>query len=142
MGEHPFEPLDVRFEVLIGIILLLNTLTFGIGIDGPWEDEDFTRGILGLLGIYLLYRAWFARTFGFHGIIPSLHLWTKPTQSIPRITLFGIGILMVSWLIGHTFQSWFAEPTSLILTLCGMLMLLVASYAWLVIDGVLADEEE
>jgi len=143
MGKHSFEPIDVRFEVFLGLILVTNTLSFGIGFDGPWGDPGFTRGVLGLLGTFFLYRAWFARTFGFHGIIPSLHLWSKPQQSISRISLFGIGILMLSWLIGNTtLKSFFAEPTSLILTLVGMLMLLMSTYAWLVIDGGLGDTEE
>ena len=143
MGKHPFEQIDVRFEVIIGLILVLNTLSFGVGFAGPWEDVDFTRGVLGLVGLTLLYRAWFARTFGFHGIIPALNLWSKPHQSISRLLLASIATLMLSWLIGNSMlQSLFAEPTSLILTVSGMLMLLMAMYARLVFVSGLSDEEE
>ncbi len=143
MSEDPFKPIDVRFEVFIGLIFVLNTLSFGIGFAGPWGDEGFTRGILGLVGASLLYRAWFCRNFGFHGIIPSLHLWSKPNQSVPRLSLAGIGTLISAWLIGNTtLGTFFAEPTALILTLCGLLMLLLATYAWLVFEGGLGDEEE
>ena len=143
MGEHQLEPLDVRFEVLIGLIFVLNTLSFGVGFAGPWKDVDFTRGVLGLIGLTLLYRAWYARTFGFHGIIPALNLWSKPHQSISRILLASIATLMLSWLIGNSMlQSLFAEPTSLILTVSGMLMLLMAMYARLVFVSGLSDEEE
>ncbi|MEC7390803.1 MAG: hypothetical protein VX655_01810, partial [Candidatus Thermoplasmatota archaeon] len=61
MSQHPFEQIDIRFEVIIGLILVLNTLSFGIGFAGPWGDVDFTRGVLGLVGLALLYRAWYAR---------------------------------------------------------------------------------
>ncbi|MBI31919.1 MAG: hypothetical protein CMB72_04970 [Euryarchaeota archaeon] len=142
MSKHPFEPIDVRFEVLAGLILLLNTLPFGFGFEGPWEDIGFTRGIGGLIGSYLLYRAWYARTFGFHGLIPALHHWKNPRRSTSRLILLGIGTLMLAWLIGNPFQDWFAEPTALVLTLYGLLMLLLATYAWLVFEGGLADEEE
>lgn len=143
MGKHPFEQIDVRFEVIIGLTLVLNTLSFGVGFAGPWEDVDFTRGVLGLVGLTLLYRAWYARTFGFHGLIPALHLWAKPHQSISRILLAGIAVLMISWLIGNSMlKSLFAEPTSLILTVLGMLMLLMAIYARLVFVSGLSDEEE
>ena len=50
---------------------------------------------------------------------------------------------MLSWLIGNSMlQSLFAEPTSLILTVSGMLMLLMAMYARLVFVSGLSDEEE
>ena len=143
MSQHPFEQIDIRFEVISGLILVLNTFSFGVGFAGPWGDVDFTRGVLGLIGLMLLYRAWYARTFGFHGIIPSLHLWSKPYQSISRILLASIATLMLSWLIGNSMlQSLFAEPTSLILTLLGMLMLLMSIYARLVFVSGLSDEEE
>ena len=143
MGQRPFEQIDIRFEFTIGLILILNTLSFGVGFAGPWKDVDFTRGVLGLIGLTLLYRAWYARTFGFYGLIPALHLWAKPDQSIPRILLVGVAILMSSWLIGNSMlQPLFAEPTSLILTVLGMLMLLMAIYARLVFVSGLSDEEE
>ncbi len=142
MSKHPFEPIDVRFEVLAGLILLLNTLPFGIGFEGPWGDIGFTRGIGGLIGSYFLYRAWYARTFGFHGLIPALHHWKNPRRSTSRLILLGVGTLMLAWLIGNPFQDWFAEPTALVLTLYGLLMMLLATYAWLVFEGGLADEEE
>ena len=143
MEKHPIEQIDVRLEVIIGLMLVLNTLSFGVGFAGPWEDVDFTRGVLGLVGLVLLYRAWYARTFGFYGLIPALHLWVKPDQSIPRILLVAVAILMSSWLIGNSMlQPLFAEPTSLILTVLGMLMLLMAIYARLVFVSGLSDEEE
>ena len=142
MGDPPFESIDVRFEVIVGSLLVLNTLSFGIGINGPWGDVGFTKGILGLVGFFLLYRSWFARTFGFYGLIPSLHYWKHPSRSISRISLAGIGTMMVSWLVGHPFQGFFAEPTALILSVCGMLLILLAIYAWLVFEGGLGDEEE
>ncbi len=142
MANHPFEPIDVRLEVLTGLFLLLNTLPFGYGFEGPWGDAGFSRGIGGLVGSYLLYRAWFARTFGFHGLIPALHLWKAPIRSTSRLTLAGFGTLMCSWLIGNPFQAWFAEPTALVLTLYALLMILMATYAWLVFDRGLGDEEE
>ena len=86
MGQHPFEQIDIRFEFTIGLILILNTLSFGVGFAGPWKDVEFTRGVLGLIGLTLLYRAWYARTFGFRGIIPALNLCSKPHQSISRIS--------------------------------------------------------
>ena len=142
MSKRPFEPIDVRFEVLAGLILLLNTLPIGIGFEGPWGDIGFTRGIGGLIGSYLLYRAWYARTFGFHGLIPALHRWKNPRRSTSRLILLSVGTLMLAWLIGNPFQDWFAEPTALVLTLYGLLMMLLATYAWMVFEGGLADEEE
>ena len=131
MGQHPFEQIDIRFEFIIGLILVLNTLSFGVGFAGPWKDVDFTRGVLGLIGLTLLYRAWYARTFGFHGIIPALNLWSKPHQSISRILLASIATLMLSWLIGNSMlQSFFAEPTSLILTASLSLLQFVSIHRW------------
>ena len=142
MTVDPFEPIDVRIEVTFGLLLVLNTLPFGVGFAGPWDDAGFTRGIGGLIGCYLLYRAWFATTFGFHGLIPALNLWSNPSQSTSQLTLVGVGTLGFGWATGGPLVSLFAEPTGLIITLFGCLMLLVAGYAWLVFDGGLKDFDE
>ncbi len=142
MTVDPFEPIDVRIEVTFGLLLVLNTLPFGVGFAGPWDDAGFTRGIGGLIGCYLLYRAWFATTFGFHGLIPALNLWSNPSQSTSQLTLVGVGTLGFGWATGGPLVSLFAEPTGLIITLFGCLMLLVAGYAWLVFDGGLEDSNE
>ena len=142
MTVDPFEPIDVRIEVTFGLLLVLNTLPFGVGFAGPWDDAGFTRGIGGLIGCYLLYRAWFATTFGFHGLIPALNLWSNPSQSTSQLTLVGVGTLGFGWATGGPLVSLFAEPTGLIITLFGCLMLLVAGYAWLVFDGGLEDSKE
>ncbi|MEC8979243.1 MAG: hypothetical protein VX433_04040, partial [Candidatus Thermoplasmatota archaeon] len=62
MTADPFEPIDVRIEVTFGLLLVLNTLPFGVGFAGPWDNPGFTRGIGGLIGCYLFYLAWFATT--------------------------------------------------------------------------------
>ena len=142
MTVDPFESIDVRIEVLIGTLLILNTLPLGFGFAGPWEDAGFTRGIGGLIGCYLFYRAWFATTFGFHGMIPALHLWSDPSRSTSQLTLIGVATLGCGWVIGNPLAPLFAEPTGLIITLFGCLMLLVAGYAWLVFDGGLQDVDE
>ena len=142
MTADPFEPIDVRIEVTFGLLLVLNTLPFGVGFAGPWDNPGFTRGIGGLIGCYLFYRAWFATTFGFHGLIPALHLWSNPSQSTSQLTLAGVFTLGFGWITGGPLVSFFAEPTGLIITLFGCLMLLVAGYAWLVFDGGLKDFDE
>ena len=142
MTADPFEPIDIRIEVIIGTLLIINTLPLGIGFAGPWEDEGFTRGIGALIGCFLLYRAWFSTTFGFHGLIPALHLWSNPSRSTSQLTLIGIATLGLGWVTGTPLAFLFAEPTGLIITLFGCLMLLVAGYAWLVFDGGLKDPNE
>ena len=142
MTADPFEPIDIRIEVIIGTLLIINTLPFGIGFAGPWDDVGFTRGIGGLVGCFLFYRAWFSTTFGFHGLIPALHLWRNPSRSPSQLTLIGITTLGFGWVTGGPLAFLFAEPTGLIITLFGCLMLLVAGYAWLVFDGGLKDPNE
>ena len=142
MTADPFKPIDIRFEVIIGTLLVFNTLPFGIGFAGPWEDVGFTRGIGGLIGCYFFYRAWFLSTFGFHGLIPSLHLWSNPSRSTSQLTLIGFATLVLGWVTGGPLAFLFAEPTGLIVTLFGCLMLLVAGYAWLVFEGGLQDSNE
>ena len=56
--------------------------------------------------------------------------------------LIGVATLGCGWVIGNPLAPLFAEPTGLIITLFGCLMLLVAGYAWLVFDGGLQDVDE
>ena len=53
----------------------------------------------------------------------------------------GFAFVFTSNAIGHIFESAPAPLTMLIL-LMGLLMLLTSTYAWLVFEGPLADEEE
>ena len=58
MSQRPFEQIDIRFEFIIGLILVLNTLSFGVGFAGPWKDVGFTWGVLGLIGRCNLGKMW------------------------------------------------------------------------------------
>ncbi len=130
-----------RVEATIGTLLVLNAMPFGISHPGPWGDEGFTRGVGGLIGFALLYRAWFMATFNRRGIIPSLHLWGDPTTGWPKVLAAGVVTLALAWMTGGPLATTMPGPTGLLLTLFGCLICLVAIYAALV-SGPLSDSAE
>ncbi len=135
MNELP----DWRIEAAIGFLLFLNAMPFGYAPAGPWNDVGFSRGVGGLLGMILLYRAWYLRTFRVRGLIPELRRWKTPESSIRRVAIAGVVTLVFAWLVGNPFSQWVPRPAGLLFTLIGLLILLVAGYAALVL-GPLADE--
>ena len=54
--------------LLAGGVLLLAQSFVDLVPEGPWGSASFTRGVLGLAGMVLLYLAWFRSTFGFYGV--------------------------------------------------------------------------
>jgi hypothetical protein len=137
------KPLAWGKFLAIGVLLLAQTF-FTIDWPGPWQPT-FTTGALGLLGIVLIYLAWFRRTFSRKGIIPTTDLWSNPSSSIPLTGICGIVFIFLGWLIGGPLSAHFPAPAGMVLFLIGMLTLLVAVYAALVLQGPLrdlVDEEE
>ena len=110
---------------------------------GPWDSASFTRGVLGLLGLVLLYLAWFKQTFGFIGVAPTVNRWQSPKTSWLKVVVFGLACLVVTRAIRLVDGSgYMPEPTGLLLTLVGVLALMNGGYVWLITSGPLADEEE
>ena len=66
-----------RVFAAIGTILVAITFT-DLSPDGPWADSTFTSGSLGLIGLMLLYLAWFRLTFETKGVVPTMDLWKDP----------------------------------------------------------------
>ncbi|HIF03856.1 MAG TPA: hypothetical protein EYQ80_00090 [Candidatus Poseidoniales archaeon] len=137
MGESRVEPKAV---VGLGVLLMLLTLVPGWAPQGPWGQESFSRGVVGLVGALLLYIGWYRVTFGVWGLIPALVMWSEPKRSIRVLTGFGIAMVIASRLTGQL--GFVPAPTGLLLMLFGLLSLLMAAYAWLVLEGPLADSEE
>ena len=122
-----------------GIILVAITFT-DLSPNGPWNDATFTSGFLGLIGLSLLYLAWFRLTFEVKGIVPTLDKWKNPEGTSPLVAGVGIVILGIAYAVGRIDS--FPEPAGLILSLIGLLVTTNGVYVWLSTAGPLATEEE
>ncbi len=131
------------FRELFGIGTLLLTLTLlpGWAPAGPWDAPSFTRGIVGLIGAAAIYVGWYRYTFKINGIVPTLTMWKEPVKSRNTLAIIGIVLVIFSYIIGHHFE-FIPIPFTLIMMLIGLLMILLAGYAWLVFEGPLQDPEE
>ena len=99
--------------------------------------------MLGLLGLVLLYLAWFKQTFGFIGVAPTVNRWRSPEISWLKVVMFGLACLVATRAIRLVDGNGFVpEPAGLLLTLVGVLALMNGGYVWLIASGPLADEEE
>ena len=52
-----------KIFAIIGSILTINTIYPQISFPGPWDSESFTIGVLGLMGLSLIYISWYRFTF-------------------------------------------------------------------------------
>ena len=57
--------------LIAGSALVLQSFTSMAPV-GPWDSASFTRGVLGLTGLIMLYIAWFRYTFGIYGVAPTV----------------------------------------------------------------------
>lgn len=135
MGEKA----EWRIFAAIGIILVGLTFT-DVSPKGPWNDSTFTSGTFGLVGMILIYLAWFRITFEKAGVVPTLDLWKDPGSSSKIVITTGIVILGIAYAIGRI--EFFPEPAGLVMSLVGLLVTTNGVYVWLSTVGPLSSEEE
>ena len=128
-----------RVFAAIGTILVAITFT-DLSPEGPWNDSTFTSGSLGLIGLMLLYLAWFRLTFETKGVVPTMNLWKDPEGTSPSVIGVGIVILGIAYAVGRI--DFFPEPAGLILSLIGLLVTTNGIYVWMSTAGPLSSEEE
>ena len=128
-----------RVFAAIGTILVAITFT-DLSPEGPWNDSTFTSGSLGLIGLMLLYLAWFRLTFETKGVVPTMDLWKDPEGTSPSVIGVGIVILGIAYAVGRI--DFFPEPAGLILSLIGLLVTTNGVYVWMSTAGPLSSEEE
>ena len=127
--------------LIAGIVLVGQSFTT-LAPAGPWNSPSFSRGVFGLLGLCLLYIAWFKRTFGFYGVAPTVDRW-RSWNLLASCCGVWIGVLgrhrIIRVVDGNGF---FPEPAGLLLALVGVLALMNSAHVWLITSGPLTDEEE
>ena len=128
-----------RVFAAIGTILVAITFT-DLSPEGPWDDSTFTSGSLGLIGLILLYLAWFRLTFETKGVVPTMDLWKDPEGTSPSVIGVGLVVLGIAYAVGRI--DFFPEPAGLILSLIGLLVTTNGVYVWMSTAGPLSSEEE
>jgi hypothetical protein len=131
-------PPEWRNYFFLGLILLVNTIFIKISFSWPWDSESFTLGVMGLIGLTMLYISWYRFTFKRRGLVPWMDLWKNPETSSKKLLLFSIFILILSYVLGKN-QLFFPDPTSLIFSLIALLTLIQATYVYLSVT-ILSDD--
>lgn len=127
-----------RNHFFLGLVLLVNTIFIKISFSWPWDSESFTLGVMGLIGLTMLYISWYRFTFKRRGLVPWMDLWKNPETSSKKLLLFSIFTLILSYFLGKN-QLFFPDPTSLILSLIALLTLIQATYVYLSVT-ILSDD--
>ena len=134
--------LEWRWFALAGVILVAQSFV-DITPGGPWNSRSFSRGLVGLVGLMCIYIAWFRWAFDRKGVAPTTNLWKTPEETWRNVLLFGLScLLIVKITVWLEYSEWFPEPTGMILTLIGCLVILNALYVGLVTVGQLAASSE
>ena len=131
-------PPEWRNYFFLGLVLLANTIFIKISFSWPWDSESFTLGVMGLIGLTMLYISWYRFTFKRRGLVPWMDLWKNPTTSSKKLLLFSIFTLILSYFLGKN-QLFFPDPTSLIFSLIALLTLIQATYVYLSVT-ILSDD--
>jgi hypothetical protein len=132
-GEGP----DWRTYFSLGSILILNTIFLKISFQGPWESHSFTLGVSGLVGLTLIYVSWYRFIFKRRGLVPWLDLWQNPKSAAQKELFASFIFVLLAYVLGID-RLFFPEPTSLILSLIGLLMMIQSLYVLLSVS-VLSD---
>ena len=133
------EKADWKVPAAVGFALIAITFT-DFSPEGPWNDKTFTSGSLGLIGLYLVYTAWFRLTFSKRGFVPTMDMWQNPAESSKTVMTVGVVTLGISYAIGRI--DFFPEPAGLVLSLVGLLVTTNGIYVWLSSSGPLSPKKE
>lgn len=129
--------------LLVAGTLLIGQSFVNVAPGGPWDSPSFTRGVLGLLGMVLVYLAWFKHTFGFYGVAPTVNRWQTPETTWLRVVVFGLGCLVVTRAVRLLDdRGTVPDPAGLLVALVGVLAIMNGLYVWAITNGPLNDEEE
>jgi hypothetical protein len=129
---------DWRIHFFLGSIFIINTIFIKFSFSWPWNSESFTLGVIGLIGLTMLYISWYRFTFKRKGLVPWLDLWQRPKDSVKKEFIAALFFLILAYILGIN-KMFFPEPTALILSLLGLLMLIQSVYVFLSI-GILSDD--
>jgi hypothetical protein len=119
-----------KIYFLLGTILIMDAIFFKISFSGPWESASFTLGVIGLIGLTMFYISWYRFTFKRKGLVPWLDLWVNPKTAASKELFFSFLFLFLAYLLGIN-RLFFPEPTALIFSLIGLLMLIQSAYVLL-----------
>tara|TARA_B100000941_G_C28392374_1_gene493447 strand:- start:425 stop:826 length:402 start_codon:yes stop_codon:yes gene_type:complete len=112
---------------IFGLVIMTNVLVVGWAPGGPWNDDSFSLGVLGIVGIATLYLSWYRWKFKQKGVVPWLRLWKDSRTGGMKVTIVGVAVMFATWSLYAS--SPFPPAGGLILNLIGALMILQGTYA-------------
>ena len=128
--------------LVVGTLLVAQSFT-DLAPAGPWDSPSFSRGVLGLIGMMLVYLAWFSHTFGMLGVAPTVDRWATPETTWIRVVVFGLACLVLTRTVRlFDREGVVPQPAGLLITLVGILAIMNGLYVWAIASGPLMDEEE
>ena len=131
-----------RWFAITGIVLVAQSFV-DITPEGPWNSRSFSRGLVGLTGLILIYLSWFRWAFDRKGVGPTVDLWKNPAEKWQDVLLVGLSMMVtVKVLVWTGYDAYAPEPTGMILTLAGSMVALNAIYVGLITVGPLAKQDE
>ena len=133
---------EAKIFGIFGLLLVAQTF-LDFAPAGPWDSRSFSRGVVGLLGVLLLYLSWFRFTFDKKGVAPVVTLWKNPKSSSTTVIMFGfICLVFTKFIVNSKIGESFPQPAGLVITFIGLLAIANGIYVWLISAGPLAVGEE
>ena len=133
---------EAKYFGVVGLLLVMQTF-LDFAPAGPWDSRSFSRGVIGLFGLILLYLSWFRFTFDRKGIAPVVTIWQNPKTTSTNVVVFGlICLVFTKFIVNANIGDSFPQPAGLIITLIGLLAIANGVYVWLISAGPLAVGEE
>ena len=121
---------------IFGLVIMIDVLIIGWAPNGPWNDDSFSLGVLGMIGVASLYLSWYRWRFKQKGVVPWLRLWKDVRSGGMKVAIVGLMVMLGTWFLYASGP--FPPAGGLILNLIGALMVLQGTYAVLS-SGYLSD---
>jgi len=112
---------------IFGLVIMVDVLIIGWAPYGPWNDDSFSLGVLGIIGVAALYLSWYRWRFKQKGVVPWLRLWKDVRGGGVKVSIVGSMVMLGTWSLYASGP--FPPAGGLILNLIGALMVLQGTYA-------------
>ena len=112
---------------IFGLVIMIDVLIIGWAPNGPWNDDSFSLGVLGMFGVAALYLSWYRWRFKQKGVVPWLRLWKDIRSGGMKVAIVGLVVMLGTWFLYASGP--FPPAGGLILNLIGALMVLQGTYA-------------
>ena len=81
---------------IFGLVIMVDVLIIGWAPYGPWNDDSFSLGVLGIIGVAALYLSWYRWRFKRRGC-SMVEALEGLFGAVVKVSIVGLMVAQGTW---------------------------------------------